>query len=249
MVLGVVATGCRLDTVVTVDVGADGAGTVTVVVSADPALLAQLPGGLDDVRLDDLRAGGWVVDGPSGRAAGGAELRLTKPFGSFEQAGEVLGELSGPDGPLGRFTVRRDRSEDRTVTWRVQGSGGLPGGLAGLSDPALAEAFGGAVPFTDVPVGDTLTVEVRVRLPGEVTATGADVTGDGTVVFRPDLGSGAVTSFTATGSVRDDAAREAAREAMGWWRAVAVYLVVAAVAAEVVLVGVWLHRRRQRSQR
>lgn len=244
-VLALFAAGCRLDTVVTVDVGADGAGTVAVVVTADRALLERAPGAFDDLRLDDLRAGGWAVDGPAATAAGGAEVRLTKPFGSFEQAGAVIGELSGPDGPLGRFTVRRERVDDATVTWRVQGSGGLPGGLAALTDPALAEALGGSVPFADEPVGDALAMEVRVRLPGEVTAVGAEVTADGTVVFRPDLGSGAISTFTATGSVRDDTTRQAAREAMGRWRALAVYLAVVAVLAEVVLLGVWLHRRRR----
>ena len=74
--------GCRLDLNVAVDLAADGTGTVRVTATADPDLLSRAPNAVADLRLDDAKAAGWTVTGPSATESGGAQVVLTKPFGS-----------------------------------------------------------------------------------------------------------------------------------------------------------------------
>ena len=98
------AAACKVDTTVTVTVHDDGSGVVSVTAALDPdAVKAAESGGgkLEDrVRLGDLAAGGWTVD-PWARAAdGSAQLTLSKPFDTPEQATAIVKELNGTVGPL-----------------------------------------------------------------------------------------------------------------------------------------------------
>jgi len=101
--------GCRLDLNVAVDLAADGTGTVRVTATADADLLARAPNAVTDLRLDDAKAAGWTVTGPTATESGGAQVVLTKAFGSPEQATAILAEINGPSGPLRGLTLSQAR--------------------------------------------------------------------------------------------------------------------------------------------
>ncbi len=64
----------------------------------------------DAVRLGDLTAAGWKSTGWVRAKNGGAALTLTKGFARAEDAGAVVAELNGADGPLRGVRVTRSTS-------------------------------------------------------------------------------------------------------------------------------------------
>lgn len=112
-VLAVLLGACTVDATVRVDVRADGSGTVVARVALDrEAVAAAESGGAkveSSVRLDDLAAAGWRVRWTRPRN-GGAALTLRKGFARAADAGGVVAELNGADGPLRRVQVTRDAS-------------------------------------------------------------------------------------------------------------------------------------------
>jgi hypothetical protein len=119
-----VLAGCRVDTALTVHVNEDGSGVVTARVRLDAAAVAAATSGgaalADAVRLGDLTAAGWRSTGWRERKDGGAELRVSKQFARAEDAGAVVAELSGPDGPVRDVKVTRETSTFRTE-WSFSG--------------------------------------------------------------------------------------------------------------------------------
>lgn len=135
--LGVlVLAGCRVDTALTVHVNEDGSGLVTATVRLDAAAVAAATSGgqalADAVRLDDLTAAGWRSTGWRTQKDGGAQLRVSKPFARAEDAGAVVAELSGPDGPVRDVKVTRDASTFRTE-WSFSGVADLKGLKTGIA--------------------------------------------------------------------------------------------------------------------
>ena len=188
-------SGCRLDLNVAVDLAADGSGTVRVTATADADLLARAPNAVTDLRLDDAKAAGWTVTGPSATESGGAQVVLTKPFGSPEQATAILAEINGPSGPLRGLTLSQAR-EFATVTSDLTGEVRLDGGLGAFADQALVQVAG-KVPLADqvaasgVPLDQALGLTVTVDLPGTVTATNGTRAG-GEVTWSAAPGRGSV---------------------------------------------------------
>lgn len=229
---------CRLDVGVDVAMADDGSGTVTVTAVADAELMAKAPGALADLRLDDLRAGGWSVDGPTAVAGGGQRLVVSKPFVSPEHGARVLAELSGDGGPLHDVTLDLTRSF-ATVRSGLTATARLDGGLAALGDAELQQALGGKVPLSDRVTGDVgegLKLTVTARLPGRIDASNGTVAADGTSVsWTPDLRAGQTAELTASFVQRDDGAlsartkAKAARIGLAVWAGVLVLAVVAAV--------------------
>jgi hypothetical protein len=119
-----VLAGCRVDTALTVQVNEDGSGVVTARVRLDAAAVAAATSGgaqlADAVRLDDLTKAGWRSTGWRKRKDGGAALRVSKPFARAEDAGAVVAELNGPDGPVRDVKVTRDASTFSTE-WSFAG--------------------------------------------------------------------------------------------------------------------------------
>ena len=147
-----VLTGCRLDVSVDVTMQPDGTGTVTVVAVADAELVAQVPDLVDDLRLDDAIANGWVVEGPTAAdAGGGVTIRLTHPFSSADELATVLNSI-GP--PLTNMEAARtaggtDEGESAdSTTNAINGTLVLPNGFESFADQALVQAVGGQ-PFGD----------------------------------------------------------------------------------------------------
>src|SRR3954468_3578741 len=147
--LGALAlTACHLDVTVDVAMQPDGTGTVTVEAVADPELVAQVPGLVDDLRLDDAVANGWQVSGPTAREDGGMSLTLTHPFHSAEELASVLNSI-GP--PLTDMQVARTvdpADANGPTTNAIDGTLVLPNGYESFADAALVQAMGGQ-PFGD----------------------------------------------------------------------------------------------------
>ncbi len=193
----VLASACEVRTAVTVDVEEDGSGAVEVAAGLDDDALSRVPDLDDDgtsdsadlaalVRTDDLVAAGWSVDGPDPDDDGLTWVRVTKPFGTPEEADAVLAEVAGPDGPLRDLHVTRSESFGRTEL-AFSGTADLRGGLEAFGDAGLAAALDGE------PLGeDAAAIEARIgrplaeAVPVEITAhlAGDDVT------WTPRLGEG-----------------------------------------------------------
>jgi hypothetical protein len=206
------ATACQVRTTVAVDVAKDGSGTVTVAVGLDADALGRVPDLNDDgrsttadltglARTDDLAAAGWHVTGPAGSADDGfVWIRATKPFGTPEEAVQVLAEVAGRDGPLRDLRVDRHDSFGRT-RFTFEGTADLSGGLEAFGDEGLAAALDGEVLGQDPsaieaelgqPLSEMFSLEVSADLPGDSKAA----------AWTPELG-GEPVDLAATGTVRD----------------------------------------------
>ena len=131
---------CRVDVTVDIDVAADGAGTVTVAVVFDTDVLEYVPD-LDQIlRLDDVRAAGWVIE--ETRDGGGLAVRLVKPFVSVDQLPLVLSELDGPGGLFEGATLDVGR-EGAVTEYRLQVALSLDRPVTSLIDPGVADVLDG----------------------------------------------------------------------------------------------------------
>lgn len=194
------ASGCRLELDVNVSMDEDGSGTVEVVAALDPDAVERIGGDLGAVvELDDLRAAGWTVDGPTEDRDGFTRLRVQRAFGTPEEADEILAVIAGEEGPFQDFSLRRDVSF-ATTEWAFSGRVDFSGGLEALGDEALAEALDGeplgqTVEEIEAQLGESLSrlvqVRVRARLPGEVTSN-ATTQADNGAVWQVGFGEGAV---------------------------------------------------------
>jgi hypothetical protein len=103
--------GCKVDSTVTVHVGEDGSGVVSVHVAldADAVAAAEADGGKleERVRLSDLSSAGWKVGAWQRAADGSATLDLSKPFTKVAQVAPIVRELNGANGPLKAVRVAR----------------------------------------------------------------------------------------------------------------------------------------------
>ena len=245
--VAVVLAGCRLDVGVDVAMQPDGSGTVTVTATADPELVAKAPSALADLRLDDVRQAGWTVTGPTKGTDGSMVFTLSKPFRTPAEAGAVLAELNGPNGPLHGLVLTLDRSF-AVVDSSFTGSAQLTGGLAAFSDDALVQALGGSTPLANLvtqPVDQVLGLTVTARLPGRVTSANGTVASDGaSVTWRPSLADGATTPFDAHFQLTDQGAKDARRRSQLAWGALALYLGVLLLVVGIVVL--LLRRRRRR---
>lgn len=235
LALVLVAAGCQVDTVVTVDVADDGSGTVSVDVALDAEAVDQVPRLGRQLRTDDLEAAGWTVSGPDDVGADGRLIQATKPFASPAELSAVLGEV----GPITDATLTRDRPF-AGVDFEFSATVDLSDGVEGFGDEALAELLIGLPIGRDVealeeelgaPLTELTSFELVVLLPD----------GDRTerVARAVELGEGPVV-VTATTS-------ETEPWAIGLrWGA------LAAAALLVLLLGYrlvrWLLRRRQDSR-
>ena len=236
VLVALAATACQVRTTVAVDVADDGSGTVEVAVGLDADAVGRLPDLDDDgrstvadlaglVRTDDLAAAGWQVSDPEADPSaddGAVWIRATKPFGTPEEAGRVLGEITGSDGPLRDLQLDREESFGRT-RFTFEGTADLSGGLEAFGDEGLAAALDGEVLGQDAaaieeelgrPLADMFSLEISADLPGDST----------TGVWAPVLG-GPPVEMADAGTVRD------------WW---VLGLAALAVACGLALVAVLL---------
>lgn len=235
------AAGCEVRTEVGVEVEGDGSGTVTVSVGLDDDAVSRVPGLEQELRLDDLRATGWEITGPAPEADGFTWIRGTKPFATPEEAGRVLEEVAGPDGPFRDFVVTRERSFARTE-YGFRGVVDFTGGLEAFGDEALADALDGEPLGEDVAaieerigaaIDETFTFRVAVRLPGDLRSSNAPTEAGNGAVWEPRLSEGGPVELVAgSESVRTGSIALVALAGL------------AGLAAVAVLVGVPWRRRR-----
>lgn len=250
-----VLAGCRVDVAVDVQMAQNGSGTITVTALADAAVVAAAPGLADDLRLDDVRAAGWTVDGPSDTADGGLQLVLRHDFSTPEQATALLASLNGPQGPLQAVLLSRDAT-DSAITYTVSGKAGLEAGLASFADPDLlaavgAEPYADQVREADVNPADAVAITLTMRLPGEVESTTGEQGAGGMLGEAPDA---TVAPFLTWSVPTDGSSTDLAtttRESLergGIWSPLATVALVALVAwivLSLVLVALVVRKRRQ----
>lgn len=199
--LAAVLAGCQVDANVDLTVLEDGSGEVVVTLVLDRQAANRVPDLADDLRVGDLLATGWKVEGPSESEDGGVEIVASKPFGDVEQGRQVLREVGGRGGVLRALTLRRDHTFAET-TWAFGGELDLSAGLTTFSDDDLdavlgAEAFGldqGSLEQQlGEPLSETMSVAVTVQLPdGELTTNGQQGDAASTASWSADLGDEAV---------------------------------------------------------
>jgi hypothetical protein len=204
------AAGCQLDVNVAFDVEDDGSGVVRVAVGLDEDAARRVPGLADQLEVQDLIDAGWTVTGPALEGDGRTWIRASKPFATPDEAGTVLAELSGEDGPFRDFRVERERSF-LAERWHFTGTVDLTAGLDGFSDDALRErldgtSFGIEPAELERRAGQALDRIFRFRvaaeLPGSVTSN-APVGVEGGAVWTPSLGE--QVTLAADGEVLDTA--------------------------------------------
>lgn len=246
-------TACRLDVTVDVAMQPDGTGVVTVDAVADAELVAQVPGLVDDLRLDDAIANGWVVTGPIAAPDGGLSITLEHDFASAEELANVMNSI-GP--PLADIEAARTTVEGQTTN-AIRGRLVLPNGYESFADAELLEAVGG-LPFSEefasmnVPPSEAMSFTLRVALPGELVSaeTGTEV-GDGVIERTAPLDGSSLDVFTST-------VQRPASEGAGWAQPLSTFA-FAALIVWLVLAGTFIafvavarrnkRRRRQRALR
>ena len=187
--------GCRADVSVEVEAAAGGGGRVRATVTLDQEAAEQVPDLAEQLRVDDLEAAGWDVDGPRSTASGGSVLEVSKPFSGSAGAARALEELGGGSG-FGGLRLAQERSFWRTRT-TLSGAVDLSAGLGAFGDETLAERLGGPGLGLDQaaverelgrPLADVLAFEVVADLPGRVEAASPG-TRDGDRVWPVRLGA------------------------------------------------------------
>jgi hypothetical protein len=124
VVAAVVLGGCRVDATVEARVSGTG-GAVTLRVALDREAVAVLGGTVTQgAQTSDLRRAGWDISPVRTTRDGGAEVDVSKSFHRPSDLGVVIGELSGPDGPLQHFSLVRHRSFLES-TYRLRGTASL----------------------------------------------------------------------------------------------------------------------------
>jgi hypothetical protein len=243
--LVIILAACRLDVAVDTTVNADGTGEVVVGAVVDKDVVDRVPGLAGSLVLDDATAVGWVVEGPVATEEGGLTVTLRHPFATVEEAANLLNSL-GP--PFGGVAIERLATEDE-IAVTMSGSLTLPGGTwDAFGDQALLTSTGGT-PFgaqlteSGANPAESMSVELSVRLPGEIEET----TGD--------RAEGAVRwSVPLDGSAQDLATRAVLREGggSGWAGPVgtaALVLLIAWLVVGIALAVMVLRARNRRRAR
>ncbi|MGC1511651.1 MAG: hypothetical protein WA797_01885 [Acidimicrobiales bacterium] len=177
---------CKVDVQVAVDAETNGTGKVEVTVTLDDEATARTPNLSSLLRVEDLRATGWTVVGPT-RAGARTVLRAGKGFRTPAEAAKVLDEVSGPDGPLSGFTLKRERKA-LWWAWTFEGDLDLTGGIERFGDPELrAQLEGSSFGLEATRVQEAFGLQVALRLPGRVEAEAAERV-DGRAAWKGSFG-------------------------------------------------------------
>ncbi|HEX9259584.1 MAG TPA: hypothetical protein VF855_08600 [Acidimicrobiales bacterium] len=236
-----VLTGCRLDIAVNVTMDEQGAGTVQVRATADKELLDKEPSALGDLRVQDLRAAGWSVDGPVIQSDGSALLVATKGFADPSEGTAVLAELSSPEGPWRELKLQqgvRFGTVDSSLSGHM-----VAVGPDAFSDQNLVDLVDGLpLPEMGDPIADgTLVLSLTAQLPGTArTQTGEGIVGDDQSTVTWTVKPGTDTAFSAQFERRDEGAFAARRTERLARLGIVAYLAFVALMAVALL---WWWRR------
>ena len=240
----VLATGCRLDVRVGLDVEDDGSGEVTVAAGLDDDALNRVGNLERQLKVGDLEDAGWTVTGPTKDPDDGLSwVRATKPFATPAEAAAVMAEINGDQGPFRDFELRKSRSFARTK-WTFTGRFDFGEGLAAFSDEELTQALDGeplgqSVEEVEAQLGAAIDrlvgIQVAVRLPGDISSN-ASTEADNGAVWDLSLSEAGGTELEATG-------RDLNRAALAW----AIAALLCGIALVVLLIVRIARRPRRRS--
>lgn len=218
--LGAVAFGavalsaCNVDTTVSLAVDPDGSGRVAVTVLIDAEARSQAPGLKDDLRVADLEANGWKIDGPDEADNGALTVTVSHHFDTPEQANALLAAINGEKGPLKGLTLTRTGKESDS-TWTLDGRLEVNGGLEAFIDNQTLQTLGvtpyaAQVETSGLDLGAAVTLRFAAVLPGDVSETTGQRDG-GVLVWRipMDGTSSLVTTRTENVDVAANVARVA----------------------------------------
>lgn len=236
-------TGCRVDFRLDVDARDDGSGTITVTADLDNQAVALVPGLAEDLRLDDLLASGWQVEGPTQINNGGLRVRLTYDFESPAEANAALAQINGANGPLLAPSLKRTVS-GREVATTFDATLQFVGGIEAFSDAELSSLIGRA-PWSStaeklgVDPMQSVSFTLVARLPGEVRKT-TGTSGEGGVVWSAPLDGSGQTVVLGTVDAKVDG---------GFWKTTATVVGIVfgawlVVMGLLILVVMYARRRR-----
>ncbi len=172
--VALMATSCRADLSVDVDVEPDGSGVVGVEVVIDAEAADQLldldrdSGG--GIPTRDLVEAGWNVEPPVRGDDGSVTVTATKAFGTTSQFSEVMDELSGDTGLIRNFTLVRAQSFGR-LDYTVSGVIDPINGFSSFTDPDLETSLTRSLQAIADGYGATegdVAIDLTVTLPGEL---------------------------------------------------------------------------------
>ena len=184
------------------NVNPNGSGEVTVVITADKAVVAKAPNLATDLRTDDLVTAGWEVSKPIKTKTGGLTVTLARPFRNPAEANIALSQVNGAKGPLHEMVVSRS-GKDTNSQWSLAGRLEVTGGLEAFIDDAGLELVGAAPYLANVQeagldLGDAVGITFTTRLPGTIDQS-TGVKGDGLVSWAiPMDGSKVDVATTST---------------------------------------------------
>lgn len=231
LALTLVLTACRVDVRLEIDAADDGSGTIAVTVDIDNQAVTLMPGLAEDLRVDDLLASGWTIDGPTPVNNGGVRVVLGYEFESPDEATRALQQINGPNGPLLNPVLKRT-VVDRDVSTTLDATLQFVGGAEAFSDPELSSLLGSA-PWssTAAKLGldpmQSVSFTLVARLPGEIRkSTGTEA--EGGVVWSAPLDGSSQTVVIGTVDTKVDG---------GVWKAVATVIGIV-LAAWLILMGV-----------
>ncbi len=183
LAVAVLMSGCGATVNLRVSVGRSGSGSVALVVSFPAATAAQLEDLKAGLPVADLRAAGWVVEGPKPGPEGSTVVSASHTFSNLSQVPALVADVAG-SGP------ERSRPFRLTVTelpgllqdhYLASGTVDLRCWLSCFDDPRLAASVGYPLGLSPAEVhrlfgahpGDELTFGFEVLLPGTVTSSDA----------------------------------------------------------------------------
>lgn len=201
VVMAALLSACRVDIRVDVFAEDSGAGSVVVTVDLDNAAVTLVPGLPEDLRVDDLIASGWTIEGPTQVNSGGVRVVLRYAFESPAEANHALAQLNGPNGPLLNAELKRT-VEGRDVSTTLDATLQFVGGVEAFSDAELSDLIG-STPWSStaskigVDPMQSVSVTLVAHLPGEIRkSTGTEA--EGGVIWTAPLDGSAQTVVIGT---------------------------------------------------
>jgi hypothetical protein len=199
LAVGVLISGCGATVNLRVVIGRSGSGSVALVVKFPKATAAQLEDLSAGLPVADLRAAGWVVEGPKPGPNGSTVVGASHTFANLTQVPALVADVAG-SGPeksrpfrLAVTKVPGLLQDHYTATGMVD----LRCWLSCFNDPGLASSVGYPLGLSPAEIhrlfgahpGDELTFGFEVLLPG--TLTSSDASGraaGGGLIWSPVLG-------------------------------------------------------------
>jgi hypothetical protein len=224
--LTLVLAACRVDIKLQIDADDDGAGRIAVTVDLDSQVVSAVPGLIEDLRVEDLLASGWTIEGPTQINNGGIRVVLSYEFESPDEATRALRQINGPNGPLLDPVLKRT-VDGRDVATTFDASLQFIGGVEAFSDPELSSLIGAApwqstIDTMGVDPMQSVSFTVLARLPGEIRkSTGTEA--EGGVVWAAPLDGSSQAVVLGTVETKVDG---------GVWKTIATVVGI--------VLGVWL---------